>query len=178
MGRRLRGGALAVVLAFLLAGTTLGAAEHYGTNSLVFAPIAESSTSRARGFGVVEYKGGSEPRSKWTATFQFDDLPADTTYTVVVQGRFGDDGSVDAYAFSELCWFHSDAAGEGGCWSYFRGLRRLDVVQLRAGDEQGRPVLQATRSDDGPGSITAVPNRYTPAAGANARGRARAERSA
>ena len=52
--------------------------------------------------------------------------------------------------------------GQGSnCFWYFRGLAQLNVVQLRTEDETGRRVLQASRSGD-LGSITTVPNRYSP----------------
>lgn len=159
----LLGAILAVVAVAVAAPTaTLAAPDHQGTNRLVFAPIVDSPSPRASGAGVVEFGGGVEPRSKWSSAFRFAGLKPNTAYTVVVQGRRGFDGSEEAEAFSGLCSFRTDAAGAGGCWWYFRGLQRLDVAQLRLGDATGTPVAQATSDEPGPGSISRVPNRYSP----------------
>jgi hypothetical protein len=60
-----------------------------------------------------------------------------------------------------LCSFQTDDTGRGNCFWYFRGLARLNIVQLRAGDETGPRILQASRDGD-PGSITTDSNRYSP----------------
>ena len=70
-------------------------------------------------------------------------------------------GSREADSFTPLCSFQTDAAGQGGCFWYFRGLARLNLVQLRAGDENGTQVLGASRPR-GPGSIETEPNRFSP----------------
>lgn len=152
-----------VALTALLAWAVLGAsAAHERINRLTFAPLAASSAPTGTGVGTIEYRGGDEPRSRWTATFRFAGLQADTAYTVAVRGRFGDDGSAAAETFTGLCTFRTDGAGAGGCWDYARGLRRLGVAQLRLGDENGPPMVQATRAPGGPGAIEGVPNRFTP----------------
>ncbi|HEU0116638.1 MAG TPA: hypothetical protein VFQ80_18240, partial [Thermomicrobiales bacterium] len=134
---------------------------YFGDNALVFAPVGVLSPPEATGKGLIAYQGGDEPKSQWRATFRVTNLAANTTYTVAVKGRFGDPGSDDASAFTALCSFETDDVGKGNCFWYFRGLARLNVVQLRAGDENGRRVLQASRDGD-PGSITTDPNRYSP----------------
>lgn len=141
---------------------TLAAPEHQGTNRLVFAPVAGSPSPRVSGSGVVEFGGGVEPRSKWSSTFRFAGLKPSTDYTVVVQGRRGLDGSAEAAAFTALCSFRTDSEGAGGCWWYFRGLARLNVVQLRLGGATGTPVAQASSYGPSPGSISRVSNRYSP----------------
>ena len=150
-----------VVLVVLLAWAVLGAsAAHEGVNHLTFAPAA--ATPAPAGTGTLAFQGGDEPRSRWTSTFRFTGLQVGATYSVVVQGRFGDDGTPAATAFSGLCSFRTDGSGAGGCWNYSLGLRRLAVAQLRLGDEAGPSVLQATRAIGGPGAIASAPNRFTP----------------
>jgi hypothetical protein len=151
-----------VAVAVATPTTALAETEHQGTNRLVFAPVAGSPSPRASGSGIVEFGGGVEPRSKWSSTFRFAGLKPDTDYTVVVKGRRGLDGSAEAAAFTGLCSFRTDSAGAGGCWWYFRGLARLDVVQLRRGGVTGTPVVQASSYEPGPGSISREPNRYSP----------------
>lgn len=159
---------IAVAVVAVVAPTAaLAATDHLGTNRLVFAPVG-SSTSRASGTGVVEYGGGVEPRSKWSSTFRFAGLRANTDYAVVVQGRRGVYGSAEAVAFTQLCSFRTDDEGAGGCWWYFRGLLRLEVVQLRLGSATGPAVLQATSDEERSGSISRSPNRYSPATSAPA----------
>ena len=158
MPPRFRGITLVAVLVVLVVGTTgVAGAEHEGTNVLTFAPVAGSPSPYASGTGLIEFKGGVEPRSKWTATFSFSGLQPFTAYSVAVQGRYGVDGSADSVKFTALCSFQTNEFGAGGCWWYFRGLRRLNVSQLRLGDDQGRTVLQATRDESGPGSIVRLP---------------------
>lgn len=153
--------AVAAVLGLLAVGTSrLGVAEHESTNVLVFAPTADSASPRAAGDGVIEYKGGAEPVSRWTVTLRLTGLDPGRAYAVVVRGRTGDDGSAAAAAFSTLCRLRASAVGEGGCWDYVQGFRRVGVVQVRLDDEQGPPVLQATRDPAGPGAITSLPNAH------------------
>lgn len=162
-----------VLAALLLGGAHLVLASHESVNRLTFAPVSGSPSPTGAGTGVIEFKGGAEPTSRWTATFQFEGLEPDTPYSVVVQGRFGANGTEAAMAFSEICSFRTDAAGAGGCWYYPVGLARLNVAQLRLGDAAGPPVLQATRAtppaspvigatpSPAPGAITSVPNQYS-----------------
>jgi hypothetical protein len=155
---------IAVVVAFALGlggRAVMAAPVHYGTNSLTFAAVGKNQSPSAKGRGEVEYDGGNDPRSRWSASFRFTGLTPDTAYSVQVLGRFGEDGSKDAAAYTELCSFTSERNGSGSCFAYFRGLMRLNVVQLQIAGTGGGPVMQATRSDSGPGSITTVPNRYT-----------------
>lgn len=158
---RILAGAIALVT--LLAWAVLGAsAAHENANRLTFAPLPDSSAPSGAGIGTIEFRGGDESRSRWTATFRFTGLRPDTRYTVTVQGRFGDDGTAEATAFTGLCTFRTDTGGAGGCWSYALGMRRLGVARLHLGDEHGPPALQATRAVGGPGTIESAPNRFTP----------------
>jgi len=156
--RRIGATGCAMTLAFLLA-TSVHAA-HESTNRLVFAPLASLAGSAAAGTGIVDYRGGSATESRWTATFQFDELDPMETYVVAVQGRYGDDGSPEAMEYTSICSFTTDASGSGGCWYYLVVLKHLSIVQLRIGTVAGEAVLQATRTDE-PGAITSEPNRYS-----------------
>ena len=157
--------ALLGVLAALLAFSPVpGAAQdigHFGKNRLEFAPVDAATLPNAAGTGIVDYKGGKEPASQWRATFRFSGLEAGASYTVVVRGRAGAQDSAEAALFTPLCSFSADEQGNGNCFWYFRGLARLNVVQLRQGDENGPRVLQASR-DGELGSITTDPNRFSP----------------
>ena len=154
-------GALAAVLAFTAIPASAQNIRHFGKNRLQFERVDPVSLPAAAGTGIVEYKGSKEPSSRWRASMKFSGLAPGAAYTVVIQGRFGGAGSDEAAAFTPLCSFTADAAGEGGCFWYFRGLARLNLVQLRNGNEQGPPVLQATRAA-GPGSIRTDSNRFSP----------------
>ncbi|MBA2758148.1 MAG: hypothetical protein H0U38_00510, partial [Chloroflexia bacterium] len=46
----------------------------------------------------------------------------------------------------------------------FVGLRRLAVMELRVGDADGKAVLRATVSEDGPGSLSRMANDFSPTA--------------
>src|SRR3954471_15857996 len=105
---RLSVAALGLALVALLGvGTLLSAAAeeigHHGTNQLVFAPVSQGSASAAKGQGIVEYRGGAEPDSRWRGSFRFKGLKPNRTYTVVVRGRFGADDSGEAGELSPLC---------------------------------------------------------------------------
>lgn len=154
---------VAVVVTFLL--MTIGIAipmaslaDHESDNRMVFEPVEDSPKPGSRGTGEVMFHGGAEPESRWTATFQFTGLDAGAPYTVAVQGRFGVNGTADADTFTAICAFQSDSQGNGGCWYYFLGLKHLGIVQVRETDLNGAPVLQATRAEDGPGSINSTTN--------------------
>ena len=134
---------------------------YFGTNRLDFESVGNAAPEDAGGKGIVDYRGGEEPNSTWRASFRFTGLEAATDYTVVIRGRFGEAGSDEATAFTPICSFTTNDKGRGSCFWYFRGLARLNTVQLREGDEEGTRVMQASRSD-GPGSITTEPNRYSP----------------
>ena len=142
-----------MALALALPAATL--ASHESSNKLTFAPVAGSPSPDASGSGVINYvKGisGDEPNTSWTSAFRFSGLATDTTYTVVVRGRFA-----DPTVFSAICSFTTNGAGGGTCNSQFLGLQRLAVAQLRLGGVGGTPVLQATRQavlPGRPGSIT------------------------
>ncbi|HZG65619.1 MAG TPA: hypothetical protein VEZ12_02690 [Herpetosiphonaceae bacterium] len=163
--RHVRATALGIMLVALLAFSALPVAGqhigHLGKNRLEFAPVDPDSLPDAKGTGIVDYKGGTEPSSQWRASLRFTGLQANVSYTVVTQGQFGPQGSQEAEAFTPLCAFTTDDAGVGSCFWYFRGLARLDLVQLRAGDDRGSPVLEATRGR-GRGSIETTPNRFSP----------------
>ena len=129
-------------------------AAHESNNHLVFTPVATTANTTASGTGTINYikeTSGDEPFTEWTSSFRFSGLGVDTTYSVVVKGRFA-----DATGFSEICSFTTNAAGTGSCTSRFTGLQRLAVAQLRMNSSTGAAVLQATRQTvaRGPGSIT------------------------
>jgi hypothetical protein len=153
--------ALIALLAFSAFPAAAQNIEHFGKNRLELAPVTPSVLPEATGSGIVDYEGSEEPSSQWRASFRFTGLEAGANYTVVIEGRFGDPDSPEADLFTPLCSLTADTAGEGGCFWYFRGLARLDLVQLRIGDENGSPVLEANRSR-GPGSIKTDPNRHSP----------------
>jgi hypothetical protein len=134
---------------------------HFGKNRLRFSAVEPFSLPDATGTGIVDYKGGKEPSSQWRASFRFTGLEAGARYTVVILGRFGAAGSPEADSFTPLCSFQTDDLGQGGCFWYFRGLARLNVVQLRSEDENGIQVLEARRSGR-LGSIETEPNRFSP----------------
>jgi len=134
---------------------------HFGKNRLRFATVEPFLLSDATGTGIIDYKGGKEPSSQWRASFRFAGLRPGASYTVVIRGRFGAAGSLEADDLTPLCSFSADDDGQGGCFWYFRGLARLTLVQLRAGDESGPRVLEASRSR-GVGSIETEPNRFSP----------------
>lgn len=150
------------LVAFGVGPAHLTLAVHETTNLLVFEPVAQSPAPDASGDGVIEFRGLSEPDSQWTVAFAFNGLRTDTAYSIVVQGRFGEDGSTDATAFTPICAFRATADGHGDCWFYLVGLRRLAVVQVREGGANGAVVLQASRKDGGPGSIVGIPPAPSP----------------
>jgi hypothetical protein len=155
-----------MLVALLLFTATPAAAQdhaiaHFGKNRLRFATVEPFSLPDATGTGIIDYKGGKEPNSRWRASFRFSGLDPGASYTVVIRGRFGAPDSPEADDVTELCSFQADDQGEGGCFWYFRGLARLTLVQLRTGDEDGSRVLEANRSR-GPGSIETEPNRFSP----------------
>ena len=149
------------VLAFGASPTTAQNIGHFGRNRLTFSPVEPFLLPDATGTGIVDYKGGREPSSQWRASFRFTGLKAGASYTVVIRGRYGAAGSRAADSFTPLCSFRTDDVGQGGCFWYFRGLARFNLVQLRAGGENGTPVLGARRPR-GPGSIATEPNRFSP----------------
>jgi hypothetical protein len=167
--RRARGTVLGIVLlaiavAVLAFGASPAAAQnigYFGKNRLEFSSVAPFLLPDATGSGIVDYKGGNEPTSQWRASFRFSGLEPGASYTVVIRGRYGARGSAAADAFTPLCSFQADAQGQGGCFWYFRGLARLNFVQLQTGGENGTPVLGARRPR-GPGSIETEPNRFSP----------------
>ena len=167
--RRARGTVLGIVLlavavAVLAFGASPAAAQnigYFGKNRLEFSSVAPFLLPDATGSGIVDYKGGNEPTSQWRASFRFSGLEPGASYTVVIRGRYGAAGSRAADSFAPLCSFRTDAAGQGGCFWYFRGLARLNFVQLQTGGENGTPVLGARRPR-GPGSIETEPNRFSP----------------
>ena len=149
--RQVRAAVLWIALiAMLLLGISPATAQdqdigHFGKNRLRFSAVEPFLLPDATGTGIVDYKGGREPASQWRASFQFAGLDAGARYTVVIRGRFGAAGSPEADAFTPLCSFQTDDFGQGGCFWYFRGLARLNLVQLRTGGENGTPVLGARR---------------------------------
>jgi hypothetical protein len=165
--RRARAALLWIALvATLVFGISPAAAQsqnigYFGKNRLTFSAVAPFLLPDATGTGIVDYKGGREPSSQWRASFRFTGLEAGASYTVVIRGRFGTAGSPAADSFTPLCSFQTDAVGQGGCFWYFRGLARLNFVQLRTSGENGTPVLGARRPR-GPGSIETEPNRFSP----------------
>lgn len=160
--------ALAALIA--AAGAPAGLAQeidYFGTNRLEFEPVGSMSKD-ASGKGVIDYRGGDEPDSRWRGSFRFSGLEPNTTYIVLIKGRTSatdttDDNSdaPDDQQSDGLCSFTTDDAGKGSCFWYFSGLARLNVVQLRENDIKGARVMQAMRSGSR-GSITTTPNRYSP----------------
>jgi hypothetical protein len=155
-----------VLLALLAFSTSPATAQelnigHFGKNRLRFATVEPILLPDATGTGIIDYKGGREPSSHWRASFRFAGLEPGASYTVVIRGRFGAPDSPEADSFTPLCSFSADDQGLGGCFWYFRGLARLNLVQLRAGDEDGSRVLEASRAR-GPSWIETEPNRFSP----------------
>ena len=164
VGRRLAPLLGIVLAAMLVFGAFPAAAQnigHFGKNRLEFEPVDPIALPDATGTGIVDYEGGKEPSSQWRASFRFTGLEARASYTVAIKGRFGAPGSPEEDDLTPLCSFATNAVGEGGCFWYFRGLARLDLVQLRAEDDNGSRVLEASRGG-GPGSIETDPNRFSP----------------
>ena len=156
---------LLILLAFLALGVALlppgqSLAVHEGDTVLTFGPVADSPSPGASGDGRIEFRGGAEPVSRWTTTFRFTALAPDTAYLILVLGQFGEDVTPEAEAFTTICGFRAGADGDGGCWHYLVGLRRLAVIQVRLDDGSGTVALQSTRAE-GPGSMTGTPNRYS-----------------
>jgi hypothetical protein len=152
---------LAAWLAFSVFPVAAQNIGHFGKNRLKFATVERLLLPDARGTGIVDYKGGKEPASQWRASFRFTGLEPGASYAVVIGGRFGASGTPEATVFTPVCSFQADGVGQGGCFWYFRGLARLNLVQLRAGNERGVLMLEANRAR-GPGSIKTEPNRYSP----------------
>ncbi|MEJ7837880.1 MAG: hypothetical protein WKF81_03645 [Thermomicrobiales bacterium] len=151
---------LAVTTAILVTSIAPATADHESLTRMTFAPVTESADPAASGVGMVKFHGGEEPDSRWTATFQYFGLRPATMYAVVVQGRFGEDGSEEAAAYTPVCEFVSGDDGSGGCWFYFVGLKRLGVVQVRVDGPDGEAVLQASNKD-GPGDMDRTANAYS-----------------
>lgn len=156
---------LVLVLGAIVVQPWLTQAVHETSNTLAFAPIDDSPSPDGSGEGIITFNGQPEPDSQWTVRFQVDGLEPNTPYVIAVQGRFGEDDTPEATAFSEICTFRTDDAGRGTCWNYIVGLRRLSIVEVRLGDENGATVLQASRGpspgagalDRSPGAPTAIP---------------------
>jgi hypothetical protein len=153
---------IALVARLVLAPFPVAAQDigYLGTNRLQFEQVGHRFAD-ATGKGIIDYRGGDEPSSQWRASFRFSGLEPGASYTVVIRGRFGAAGSDDAAAFTPLCSFETDTEGNGNCFWYFQGLARLKMVRLLSGDENGRRVLQATRSKK-IGSITTESSRFSP----------------
>ncbi|MGI8643925.1 MAG: hypothetical protein ACR2LS_07390 [Thermomicrobiales bacterium] len=153
---------IGLVLGMLLVGVgqRLTDAAHESTNVLRFAP-PDGTAADGSGEGRIDYQGGEDEASRWTTTFTFTGLQPETRYDVVVQGRFGEDDTPDASAFTSLCSFQTTASGAGVCWSYIRELRRLGIVEVRQSGNDRSTVLSATRAE-GPGTIASTPNAFSP----------------
>lgn len=161
-GQPPRWSSVAMALAVLFAvaawpGSTLAA--HESTNTLIFEAVDGSSAS---GDGLIEYRGGGVLDSRWTVQLRFRGLQPNATYVAVIKGRFGATDTPGAETYSELCTIQTSPAGEGGCWWYLVQMQHVDIVQLRVATVDGSPIVQATRREDGPGSITSVPNAFSP----------------
>lgn len=166
--RRVARGVVIIVAAtviFCLTAST-SVADHESANLLIFAPVAGSTAPGASGGGTLEFRGGGEPQSRWTMSLRFAGLGARTTYTVLVQGRFGADRTPEAGIFTPLCSFQTNERGEGRCWNYFLGLKHASIFQVREGqvreDADGGPVVAQASRSGGPGAVTSQPNRFTP----------------
>jgi hypothetical protein len=160
---------IALIALVMAAGAPIVVAQeidYLGTNRLEFVPVG-SMASDATGKGVIDYRGGDEPDSRWRGSFRFSGLAANTTYVVMIKGRASatdtndDSDAPDNQPLDGLCSFTTDDTGKGSCFWYFSGLARLNVVQLRENDLKGARVMQAMRSGSR-GSITTTPNRYSP----------------
>ncbi len=166
---------LAALIAFNAIPASAQNIEHFGKNRLEFESNNQAPLPDATGTGIIDYEGGKEPSSQWRASFRFTGLAAGASYTVEIKGRFGEPGSSEVEEWTPLCSFNADAAGEGGCFWYFRGLARLNLVQLRAEDQNRSRVLEASRGG-GPGSIETDPNRFSPGGEIPARKKSRNSR--
>lgn len=154
--------AMVITFSLLISFVRNARSAHESTNILDFAPVADSSAPLATGDGVIDFRGGTDENTRWTARFHFLALEPNARYVVVVKGRYGEDDSPEAEAFSPLCEFETDASGTGNCWWYHLGLQRIGVVQLRDGNQAGPVILQATRKPGGPGTIVSTPNAFSP----------------
>lgn len=76
---------------------------YFGKNRLEFATVEDARESTAAGTGIVDYKGGKEPDSRWRATFRFSGLNPGNEYTVVIRGRTGEQSSDAASGNSRHC---------------------------------------------------------------------------
>lgn len=143
---------LTLSLAFLI---NLPAFAHHlqdcKSHHLTFSPVPNSPSPEADGMGKIKLvKPASEETSEmavFNTNFHFMDLEPNMFYTVAVRGAFSDDPNT----YGAICSFVSNHNGNGKCRDQVTGLRRLQVAQLRLGDENGTPVLQATREGFGPG---------------------------
>lgn len=151
-------GILLIPLLVVFASPFTSFADHESDNDLTFEPVPDSPSPAGTGSGLIEFRGGGEPDSRWTITFQFTGLQPESRYVTLVQGRTGEDDAPEASAFSPICTFRTDENGDGGCWYYLIGLRRLGIVQVRLDGADGPAVLQATRAEAGPGSMTSTTN--------------------
>ena len=146
-----------LVMAALCAVIAFPAFAHHleSNNRLTFAPVMNSSSPDASGMGNVNFdkgaSGGSDATAVFNIAFAFMGLEPNMPYTVAVQGAFSTDPSV----YGGLCSFVTNANGNGNCENQLVGLLRLQVAQLRVGNVNGTPVLQATRPGfgSGPGLI-------------------------
>lgn len=143
---------LTLSLAFLV---NLPAFAHHledcKSHRLTFDPVLNSPSPEAEGMGKIKLvkraSGGTSETAVFNTNFHFMDLEPNTFYTVAVRGAF----SADPNTYGAICSFVSSHHGNGKCRNQVTGLQRLQVAQLRLGDENGMPVLQATREGFGPG---------------------------
>lgn len=142
----------ALITLSLAALINLPAFGHHlaSNNRLTFAPVLNSPSPEASGMGTVNFikgaSGETDDTTMFNSAFAFMGLDPNTAYTVTVRGAFGADPNL----YGAICSFVTNANGNGACETQIVGLRRLQVAQLRLGDENGTPVLQATREGFGP----------------------------
>lgn len=143
---------LTLSLAFLI---NLPAFAHHledcKSHRLTFDPVLNSPSPEAGGMGKVKRvkpaSGETSETAVFNTNFHFMDLAPNTFYTVAVRGAF----STDPNTYGAICSFVSNHNGNGKCRNQVTGLQRLQVAQLRQGNENGTPVLQATREGFGTG---------------------------
>lgn len=150
----------ALVLGIMIGAAAIAYAVHEtGNNKLTFAPVANSFSPNAQGYGETEITQGKidsapgdgvdDGTDVWQASFKFSGLNPRQMYTITVPGRY----DAPPPAESGIVSFVTDSYGNSRTYFEFVGLARLGVARLRLGGDQGPVVLQATRAAGGPGTI-------------------------
>lgn len=146
--------ALTLSLAFVIGPAW---AHHDESNNLVnLEPVAGSPSPNGAGTGLVylnkDAAGVTDADDLWDASYVFASLEPCTRYTIAVRGGVG----TDPNAFSGICTFVTDGHGDGMCLSHFKTLTNVRYQQLRLGNKNGVPVLEATlqKGESQPPGIT------------------------